>query len=107
MELDFNLYSRMAGDFSVLSETYGERVLSQLAKASEELGETSAAFLVYAGFNPRKDSDSVTMADVKSEVTDTIGTLLVLLTIFSTDPEMDLELMQEKFALRLKEAQER
>ena len=107
MELDFDLYVRMSQEYSTYSETYSECVLAQLAKASEELGETSSAFLTYAGFNPRKDSNSVTMADVKSEVTDTIGTLLVLLTIFSSDPERDLKLMQEKFSLRLKESQER
>jgi hypothetical protein len=101
MELDFDLYSAMENRFALRCETHAELVLSQIAKATEELGETASAYLTFAGYNPRKDAGKVTSEDVVSEVTDTIGTLLVLLSALSSDPSGDIIAMQQKFSSRL------
>lgn len=98
--IDWDLYERM---ITVLrgQRTRDDFLMMQILKAVEELGEMASSYLISSERNPRKRPTSTSLAEFQSEITDTIGTLFVLLTCTTSDPGEEIERMQKKFAARL------
>lgn len=68
----------------------------QILKIMEEVGEVCAAYIAYAGSNPRKGPATGHMVPVVQELADVIMTCLVAMIKFGFDPNDLLEQQMNK-----------